>query len=247
MKKILVAISNFGTEQLTHLEKVVEELKNFKKYKVTIIVNSDIPLNIKGIDLVNIIKLDNCLNLPLTCRQVLLTNKDDFDLFIFNENDHLFQEHHIDNYFKYVDILPSTAISGLLRYEKNEHTTSYPDYHAHYTWDYNSVVQYGGKVFAHFTNLHQGCFMLTKSQINEISSKHDFTLFFGSSTYGPRERTNTDIYQLYGKNKLICISDFKENIIHHLPNTYITPNNGRVSFGTVEERMIKNINQILKK
>ena len=60
MKSILAAIVNYETEQLNFLQQVINELKSFQKYKVTIVVHSNIPLDeLKNIDHVNIIKLEN--------------------------------------------------------------------------------------------------------------------------------------------------------------------------------------------
>ena len=220
-KNILAVLVNYGEEQLQYLEQVVSELKLFKKYNVSIIVNSNIPLDIEGIDMVNVIELDNYQFLPLTCKQVIWDHKDDFDVFLFGENDHLFKEHHIDKYLEYTNILPKNRIAGLIQYEENETGKYYPAYHAHYDWDYNSVEEYEGKKFAHFTNLHQATFILTKQQLHKIGSQYDFTQFFGQSHYSVKCKVNTDIYQFCGMKKMICISDFEDNLIHHLPNVYI--------------------------
>ena len=59
MKKILAVLVNYSEEQLHYLEQVIKELKLFKKYDVSIIVNSNISLDIEGIDQVNVIELEN--------------------------------------------------------------------------------------------------------------------------------------------------------------------------------------------
>ena len=97
-KKILVVLVNYEKDQLQYLKQVVNELKSFQKYDVSIVVNSNIPLDIEGIDLINVIQLDNYQLLPITCRQVIWDHKDDFDVFLFGENDHLFKEHHVDKH-----------------------------------------------------------------------------------------------------------------------------------------------------
>jgi hypothetical protein len=227
---ILAVLVNYGTEQLQYLEQVVSELKSFTKYNVSIVVNSNIPLDIKGIDLVNVIKLDNYQLLPLTCRQVIWDHKDDFDVFLFGENDHLFKEHHVNNYLRYTSILPKNRIAGLIQYEENSTGRYYPAHHAHYDWDYNSVEEYNGLKFAHFNNIHQATFILTQSQLLEIGSKFDFTQFFGPSHYSVKCKVNTDIYQFCGMKKLICISEFEDNLIHHLPNIYIEGGEGEVEY-----------------
>ena len=213
MKKILAVLVNYGEEQLNYLQQVVTELKSFQKYNVTVIVNSNIPLNqINGIDNLNVIK---------------------------------FKEHHVDKYLEYNKILPKNRITGLIQYEENETGKYYPAYHAHYKWDNNSVEEYGNKKFAHFTNIHQATFILTKEQLLDIGKKHDFTKFFGSSQYSVKCKVNTDIYQFCDMKKLICISEFEDNLIHHLPNIYINGENGRSKLGHNHTHMLNSIKEIL--
>ena len=245
MKKILAVLVNYSEEQLHYLEQVIKELKSFKKYNVSIIVNSNIPLDIEGIDLVNVIELENYQLLPLTCKQVIWDHKDDFDIFLFGENDHLFKEHHIDKYLEYTSILPENRIAGLIQYEENKSGKYYPAYHAHYDWDYNSVEEYGGKKFAHFTNIHQATFIITKNQLHKIGKQYDFTQFFGPSHYSVKCKVNTDIYQFCGMKKMICISDFEDNLIHHLPNIYINGEQGRAKQRSEDIRMQQALNKLL--
>jgi len=245
MKKILAVLVNYGDDQVSYLEQVVSELNSFKKYKVSIVVNSNIPLNIKGINQVNVIKLQDYQLLPLTCKQVIWDHKDDFDIFLFGENDHLFKEHHIDKHIEYTKILPPNRISGLIQYEENDDGKYYPAYHANYDWDVNSVEKYKDKKFAHFTNLHQATFILTQDQLLKIGEMYDFTQFFKPSQYSVKCKVNTDIYQFCGMKKVICISEFEHNIIHHLPNFYIKGENGRPSFSSPHSKMELKLNQML--
>ena len=228
-KNVLFVLVNYGYEQIKFLEKVVSEIKNFKNYNVKIIVNSNVGLNIPGIDKVNIFNnLSDYQLLPLTCRKTIIEYKNQYDLFVYGENDHLFKEFHLDNHLEYSSILPNNRISGLIQYEESENGLKhYPAYHKEYEWDFSSVEEYSGLKFAHFTNHHQASFILTKEQLNFISEKHDFSNFFGDSNYSLKCKVNTDIYQLSGLKKMICISEFKDNLIHHLPNLYINGDLGR--------------------
>lgn len=242
----LAVLVNYGSEQLQYLEQVVKELKSLQKYKVFVVVNSNIPLDIKGIDLVNKIQLDDYELLPMTCRQVIWNYKDDFEVFLFGENDHLFKEHHIDKHLEYTSFLPQNRITGLIQYEENENGKYYPAYHAHYDWDYNTVEEYNGKKFAHFSNLHQATFILTKEQLHNIGSKFNFNWFFGRSPYSKKCKTNTDIYQFGDWKKVICISDFEENLIHHLPNIYIKGEAGRAALASPSSKMETALKKLLK-
>lgn len=217
MKKILVVLVNYGEEQLQYLEQVVKELKSFKKYNVSIIVNSNIPLDIEGIDQVNVIKLDDYQLLPLTCKQVIWDHKDEFDVFLFGENDHLFKESHIDKHLEYTKILPQNRIPGLIQYEEYDFGRFYPAFHGGYDW-IEEVEVYKGKYFLTPKNIHQATFILTKEQLLKIGEHHDFTQFFGQSHYSVKCKVNTDIFQFCGMKKVICISELNKNSIHHLPN-----------------------------
>ncbi len=218
MKKVLAVLVNYGEDQLQYLEKVVDQLKSFKKYEVTVVVNTNIPLDIEGVDIVNVINLDNYQFLPLTCKSVIYSNKDDFDIFLFGENDHLFKEHHIDKHLEYESFLPEDRITGLIQFEQYKKGKFYCAFHDTYDWDLNSVEIYNEKVFATPQNLHQATFILTQQQLYKICKIHDFTQFFGNSHYSVKCKVNTDIYQFCGMKKLICISELKFNQIQHLPS-----------------------------
>ena len=248
--KILVVLVNYGTEQLNYLQQVVNEIKSFKHLNATVIVNSNIDLNIEGIDQVNVIKLNNYQLLPLTCRETIWNCRFDYDVFLFGENDHLFKEIHILNHLKYSDILPKDRIAGLIQYEENENGKFYPAYHADYDWDYDNVEEYKGFKFAHFTNVHQATFILTKEQLLYIGSKYDFTQFFDTSNfhiYSEKCKVNTDIYQFCDMKKMICISEFEDNLIHHLPNIYINGDLGRLRLGSDHSKMEEALNKLLNK
>jgi len=248
---ILAVIVNYGTEQLNFLQQVVNELKSFKKYKVTVVVHSNIPLDdLQNIDHVNVIELENYQLLPMTCRQTINQESDNFDLFIFSENDHLWKERHIDKYIEYSKVLPENRIPGLIQYEEDETGRYYPAYHAYYDWDYNSVEEYGGKKFAHFTNVHQASFIISKEVLNRIKETRDFNQFFGQDQYSVKCKTNTDIYLHSGMKKVICISEFEDNLIHHLPNIYINGGPGEVEYRvkqrSEESRMQEALTRLLK-
>lgn len=269
--KLLVVLVNYGYEQLNYLETVVNELKSFVKYTVTIIVQSNIPIkNSKGIDVVNVVKLKNYQLLPLTCRKEIWRRRNDYDFFIYGENDHLFLEKHLDNHIIYSNLLPDNRIPGLIQFEENEKGRFYPGYHNHFNWEMNSVETYKGKKFAHFTNVHQASFILTKAQLIKVGKRFNFEKLitfnlskginnfsnkikklFGLPMKSPFKyslkcKVNTDIYDFGGMKKVICISEFEDNLIHHLPNLYIDGIKGRIKLNSDEDRMKLTLNKLLE-
>ena len=268
--KLLAVLVNYGDEQLNYLQQVVSQFKSFKKYEVYIIVNSNIALEIEGVDEVNIFELDNYQLLPLTCREIIWEYRDDYDVFIYGENDHLFLEKHVDKHLEYEKILPKNRITGLIQYEYGNDEYYFPAYHAYFDWDYNSVEIFSGKKFAHFKNLHQASFILTQNQLKRIGEKIDFSVlvedkdswirnkyknfmikffnkkFIPINAYSVKCKVNTDIYLYGGMKKLICISEFEDNLIHHLPNLYINGEKGRNKLRSDSKKMKNSLKRLLK-
>lgn len=265
--KILVVLVNYGNEQIDYLVTVVNQIKKFEKYEATIIINSNIPLNIEGVDKVNIIVLEDYQLLPLTCRKVIWENRNDYDVFIYGENDLYFNEEHVNKHLEYSKFLPNDRISGLLRFEQDKTGIYYPDYHSGFEWEFNSVEIYNGKKFAHFNNVHQATFILTKEQLFKIGKKINFLELVNENTliskikrkirkkiglkievqnkYSVKCKVNTDVFLYCGMKKMICISDFEDNLIHHLPNVYIEGSKGRKKFSADSMRMKEAINKLM--
>ena len=241
--RLLAVLVNYGKEQLCYLQHVVKELNSFAGYDVDVIVNTNVPVRLANVKQ-RIIKIKDNQLLPLTCRQTIWDNRNDYDVFYYGENDHLLLEHHVDNHLKYEELLPKDRISGLLQYEENDEGMSFPAAHARYDWDFSSTEIHGGLRFAHFTNLHQACFILSRDQLLRIGELHDFTKFMGQSHYSTKCRVNTDIYQFTGMKKVICIDDIAGNMIHHLPNLYINGDNGRHKFGRDQKWLEESITKL---
>ena len=269
MKTILAVLVNYGLEQVSYLEQVVAGLKSFENYKVTVIINSNVPLSIYNVDEVNVLTLEDYQLLPLTCRKIIWDKRNDYDLFIYGENDHLFLEKHIDNHVEYSKILPKNRITGLIQYEEDDASGKhYPGYHCDFEWDFKSVETYKNKKFAHFSNLHQATFILTQAQLLKIGRRINFEkLFFENAflvklkrkirkklglklerenIYSVKCKVNTDIYKYGGMKKMICITDFENNLIHHLPNLYIEGKNGRNKLSSDSNRMNESLDKLMK-
>lgn len=195
---------------------------------MTVVVNSNIPLDfIENIDYINVIELSDYELLPMTCRQVIDFHVDDYDYFIYTENDHLWKEYHVDKFIEYTDILPKDRLTGLIQYEVYDDIKFFPAFFARYEWDYNSIEEFDGKVFATPHNVHQASFILSREQVKDIQEKQDFTKFFSHDDfwkYSQKCKVNTDIFEHAGYKKLICISEIRYNMIHHLPNIVLERN-----------------------
>ena len=242
MKRVLAVLVNYGDEQLNYLQQVVSSLKSFEKYHVTVIVNSNIPLNIAGIDHVNVIELDNYELLPSTCKQVIWHYRNDFDGFIYTENDHLWLEHHLDNHYKYSEILPDNRIPGLIQYEQRRDGPKYYCAFAVNRFMIGSKEVYEGYEFARLVNVHQASYFVTKKQLDLVIERNPnyFTHIdtrVKTLTYSLKCRVNTDLFEFSGFEKVVCISEFEDNLIKHLPAVYIDGTSGRSKMRGTQEEM----------
>jgi len=227
--KTLVVISNFGYNQINYLKQTINEFKSYPG-EIDIIVNTDVPTNIRGIK-DNILKLKNTYQYPLSCWRTILENKGKYDLYIFNENDILIKYNTVKFWLKCTKSLPVDVITGFIRIELDElsnlsypENIQFPDMHQinnPWIWDLNSPFNHEGITYAEFTNIHQGCFILNNEHLDYVTSKIDMNDLDTKYTqnYGIQERANADIFSLFRK-KIIPISHFDKIWIHHLPNRF---------------------------
>lgn len=222
--KILVSIANYGNNQIHLLYKMINEfnLFNKNKYKIDIIIHSNISLNIPNVTTI-LHTLNDFRDLPWKARESIYRNRNHYDLFIYSENDHLITQQHIESFLNITSHLPSKYIIGFLRYEfKSEWGQKFfPDYRPCWKWE-RAFKVYRYK-FAHYTNIHQGCFILKKEQLHSILNNWggNFTKNQNFGIADPLVQACTDVYGKHsGFIKVIPISHFDQFIIHHLSNKY---------------------------
>ena len=239
--KILVVIVNFGDNQLKYLDIVIKEYKSFTKpFEVNIVIHSNIPLDYEGVEVKIFDNLDDYEKLPFTTRQTVYERRNDYDLFIYSENDHIITQHNVESFLTVTNILPKPYIAGFMQYLRYGEGLFYPGYHLPFKWLPESVVTFDDYVFAHFTNVHQASFLLTKEQLHQAIEKLPNFLKdnIRDSPYRMKPRAGTDIYTHAGFKKVIPISHFDDFIIGHLPSRY------RGKLGDFDEVVRKDIFQL---
>ena len=259
--KVLVVIVNYGVDQLNYLNTVIDELKSINKdrYIIDIFVYTNVSINRDDVTTILYTKpSEKGWNwLPWECRKPIYEKRDEYDLFLYNENDHLYTEKHFDSFIKVTKVLSENLIAGFIQYEEYPEPDTrrfYPAYHADYDWDFNSVQKIDDYTIACFGNEHQGSFLLTKFHLNKIIENmgEGFIKDEGHGYDSPKVRACTDVYVHGGMKKIIPVSHFKEFLVHHLPNKYINlvcVQGKWVTIGTDSnsnhERMEESINKIM--
>ena len=220
--RILITVASYGNGNHPYLEQLLREYRSMP-FEVDVAVFSNIPKEL-GPDIEVIVGLPttNPRSLPFAPRPYLASKVNDYDLFIYCEDDTPVTARNIAAFCRVSEMLGDDEVAGFLRIEKGaDGSTHYPDVHHRYHWDAASVKRSGDHAFAYFTNEHAACYVLTRAQLSKVVGSGGFLVQPHEGKYDMLETAATDPYTQCGLRKLICISHLDEFLVHHLPNKYV--------------------------
>jgi hypothetical protein len=182
-------------------------------------------------------------------RKFIFENKGMFDVFIYSENDVLITERNLDTFLKHSENLKNTNyVPGFLRYEigdGNKYLIDCHPNHAIHSMPYYPILRYlfffvpakvllklglhpiikkikmkiNGKYYFQVQNLHQGCYVLTKSQLRKVLDSGNY--FDDKYNYaGVREGAASNVFAVCGVTKVISKDNLDDSLIFHMPNKY---------------------------
>jgi 2-polyprenyl-3-methyl-5-hydroxy-6-metoxy-1,4-benzoquinol methylase len=241
--KALVAIASYGTANDRYLAQLVNQYRSMS-FDVDIVLLSNIQKTpAPGVECVVVdLRGKNPWSLPFPHKQIFADRLNDYDLFIYSEDDTLVTESNIRAFVEVSEALPQNEIVGFLRFEKNSNgSMNYPEVHGHFHWDPESVRSRGKDVLAHFTNEHSACYVLTRQQLKRAIDSGGFLVEPHQGVYDLLCSAATDPYTQCGFEKLICISRLDDFLVHHLPNKYVG-----TRFGVDDPELRRQINSLLR-
>jgi 2-polyprenyl-3-methyl-5-hydroxy-6-metoxy-1,4-benzoquinol methylase len=224
--RMLVCIASYGTGNDIYLASLIAAYRALP-YSTHLVVLSNVPKYL-GDDIEVIVGLPtrDPWSLPFGHKRIFAERIDDYDLFVYSEDDTLITQDNIDAFLRVSDVLAGDEIAGFFRYELDVNGNKFfPEVHGSYHWDARSVRSRGALCFAFFTNEHAACYILSREQLHRAIESGGFLVEPYQGKYGLPETAATDPYTNCGLTKLICISHFEDFLVHHLPNKYI----GKVS------------------
>jgi 2-polyprenyl-3-methyl-5-hydroxy-6-metoxy-1,4-benzoquinol methylase len=219
--KILVAIANYGTGNDKYLSRVLDEFRTME-HNVDLVVTTNISKSL-GPDVEVVVGLPskNPRSLPFAHKKAFAERLESYDLFVYTEDDILIRQRNVSALLRANEVLADNELAGFFRSETDSQGKMYfPDVHYHYHWDSASVTRRGEYAFARFTNLHSGCYALTKQQLRQAIKSGGFLVQPHEGAYEPLETAATDPYTQCGFRKMICISHIDDFIVPHLSNRY---------------------------
>jgi SAM-dependent methyltransferase len=221
---ILVAIASWGTKNDQYLLQLLTEYRSMSlDVKVVVLSNihKEVPPEVEVV--VVDLKGDNPWSLPFAHKEIFASRLNDYDLFVYSEDDTLITERNLHAFREISAVLPEGEIPGFLRFERGpDGERNFPDVHAHFHWDPGSVRSRAKYTLAFFTNEHSACYVLTRQQLRSAIDSGGFLVRpHSSGKYLLLETASTDPYTQCGFTKLICISQMEDFLVHHLPNKYV--------------------------
>ena len=220
--RILVAIANHGTKNRRYLDRLLGEYRAMP-YDVQIVVLSDTAKDLGSDVEVRVgAPTDDPWSLPFGHKTLFAERQDDYDLFIYSEDDTLITQRHVEGFLEATETLPEDKIAGFLRFEEDEQGHRFCcSMHSHYHWRPGSLCRYGAHAYAYFTNMHSACYALTRSQLKRCIASGGFLVPPHQGYYDLLCTAATDPYTQCGLEKVICISRVEDFLLHHLPNQYL--------------------------
>jgi len=227
--KILVSIPDYKGNQMEYLTAVINEYKSYKDHEVTINVHSTVDIPVGGINLVSY-DPKTVSGLVHVHRQEFVDNQDNYDLFIFSENDILIREESINTFLAYDEQLPADHSIGFIRYEQRvldapeDKNLWLLDLWPHVGYIETNDVMINGIPYFVLTNRFQSCFVLTREKLKYAIAHGDFlnTNWRGverasASVYRGGGECNGAINRVYMRNR----NGIKKLLIHHLPDRHV--------------------------
>src|SRR5579864_7031120 len=139
--KILVAIASWNTKNDQYLAQLVREYRSMS-YDVDIVVLSNLRKEVgPGVELVVVdLRGRDPWSLPFAHKEILARRQNDYDLFIYSEDDILITERNLSAFQKISAVLCEDELAGFFRFEEGPHGEQhFPDAHHHFHWDPASI------------------------------------------------------------------------------------------------------------
>jgi 2-polyprenyl-3-methyl-5-hydroxy-6-metoxy-1,4-benzoquinol methylase len=241
--KVFVAIASYGTANNKYLHRVIREYRSMPFEVDIVVLSNERQEPIPGAEIVLVdLRRKNSWSLPFPHKQMFAERLNEYDLFIYSENDTAITEKNIKAFVEICESLPENEIVGFVRYESGPNgCRNYPDIHGQFHWDSQSVRRRSKEIFAHLTNEHSGCYILTRQQLRRAIDSGGFLVEPHAGKYDLLCTAATDPYTQCGFQKLICVSRLDDLLVHHLSDRYVD-----TSFGIQEPEFRRQIERLLQ-
>jgi 2-polyprenyl-3-methyl-5-hydroxy-6-metoxy-1,4-benzoquinol methylase len=218
----LIAIANHGHGNRQYLDQLLAAHRDINP-NAHIVLLSNIDKHVPpGVELRVGRPDDNPFSLPFAHRQLFRERLDDFDLFIYSEDDTLLTSREYNAFLAAQANLEPNEIAGFLRFEQApDGARTISTIHSFFRWLPHTVVERDGELFAQHTNPHAAFFIATRDQLRRAFDSGGFDVPPHDERLGFLETAASDIYTQSGLTRLLPLDRIDDVLLHHLPNKYI--------------------------
>src|SRR5208337_3655915 len=220
--RVLVAIASYGVKHLEFLKEIIRKYQAMR-LDINIVVLSEAPKDLgPGVEVIVGLPTKNPWSLPFAHKAVFAQRADQYDLFVYTEDDNDVSEDNLHAFLELTAQLNPDEIAGFLRYEIYPSGEWFLDeVFGQYHWKPDSVRRRGDHAVAEFTNEHAGFYILTRSQLKRAIASGGYLVPVHEGTYGLPETAATGAYTHSGFRKVICISSLERFLIRHMDDKYV--------------------------
>ena len=224
--KILTTIACYSGNSNEYIEEVANQVKNISD----VVIFSPERMNIDGVN-IEIREKSLGKNLVFEPRKYMLDRLDEYDYFLYNEDDVLIKEESLLYAIEVNEIISNEDIQnnvGFLRYELENDVPEFVDLNPGNSIHtggngVSDIIKYvtkiGDEYYFHPWNLHSGNFLLSKYQVKVLDHNGLFDVK-PSNTYAGLLESGASGFNHYLK-KVTPTSNYKKLMTHHMSNKYI--------------------------
>ena len=230
--KILVAIANHGTGNRHYLDRLLAAYQSMP-VDVQVVILSNIAKDVgPGVEVRVGVPSENPWSLPFAHRALFLERLEDFDYFIYSEDDTLLTWPVLEAFIRAESMLDPSEVAGFLRTEQGpDGRLYYSTCHSFFRWLPGSVRMRGGEVWARYSNEHSACYAISQRQLRQVIANGGFPVEPHEGRFDMLCSAATDVYTKGGLERLVSVDRLSAFRLPHLPNKYI----GR--YGLPDEEM----------
>lgn len=223
--KLLICIPSYELKNREHLHTILKEYDFY--------TNMDIDIHLfltKDIETPHTKHLyDASLKEMLAheYKKIFEQHKDDYDWFLFSEDDILIKESVLTTCMEETEKMSYPYVCGMMRYEykPNSDYKYLIDHHPAHSIhrggnkSIKSIIISDNRQYIDFYNVHQASSLLNKKTLQIVMQNENY--FKNREYVGILESAGSGVYYNCGITKLIPVNKSKDLLIHHLPNRYV--------------------------
>ena len=219
--KVLVFFANYGLKNMDFFREMLDEYTKMPCQLKIIAMSEqektfDHPVEVRLLN-----PGDNPRLLPFKHKEIFQEFQDDYDLFIYSEDDTFFSVRNLKAYWKTKKVLPENHTPGFMRYEqKPDGKIVFTTVHRRFHWQPDYCETHSDYQFGYFTNMHSALYILTRDELKHCLAHPSWMNSTELVDYKLLETAATQVFTMCGIKKVICLSHIEDFLIAHMPNVY---------------------------